>query len=134
MSSNSERVKRWRERHKKLCPSCHKKLIRSDSMTCNSCSRFLGDITIEQAIYKNLHKSSAFALIRNRARSLYRKDILKGCVICGYTNHVEVCHIKPISDFPMNTLISVVNHRNNIVALCPNHHWEFDHHLINLKG
>ena len=53
--------------------------------------------------------------------------------MCGYDNHIEVAHIKPISSFDDNTKLSEINHKNNIVALCPNHHWEFDNNLISLN-
>lgn len=130
MSKNSDRVKRWRLKHKKLCPDCQIKYIRADSLTCLSCSKSLGDLTLNDAIYKNNHRSSAFALIRNRARRMYDNVINGGCKICGYSKHVEVCHIKPISKFDGECKISEINSENNIVILCPNHHWEFDNNLI----
>lgn len=75
------------------------------------------------------------------ARSGIRKDacnVFKAsgkeykCIICGYSNHVDIAHIKPVSEFNDNDLISDINNINNLVALCPNHHWEFDAELINL--
>ncbi|HEX8326042.1 MAG TPA: HNH endonuclease signature motif containing protein [Hymenobacter sp.] len=58
----------------------------------------------------------------------YRKSSRpKQCAICGYAVHYEVCHIKPISGFRATDSVADVNELANLVALCPNHHWEFDH-------
>lgn len=45
---------------------------------------------------------------------------------CGYDKHVEVCHIKPISEYDLDIKVSEINHKSNIHILCPNCHWEFD--------
>lgn len=74
--------------------------------------------------------ANRFDSIRNNARNLYKKELAKPCCEkCGYKKHVELCHVKPISDFEENTLVKVVNARTNILFLCPNCHWEFDHSL-----
>ncbi len=67
------------------------------------------------------------AKVRGYAR---RIGVGQACLECGYSNHVVVCHIKPVSDFSMNATISEVNTEDNLVSLCPNHHWEFDHGLL----
>lgn len=85
------------------------------------------DITLEEAIYENHHKSSAFALVRTRARTSIKAKKITTCEKCGYDKHVEVCHIKPISEFSLNTKISEINSETNLIILCPNCHWEFDH-------
>lgn len=96
---------------RKLCLNCYKHGSK-------------GDITLEEAIYFKHHKSSAFALVRSRARA---SNKIRECELCGYSKHVEVCHKRPISDFPLNTKISEINNKDNILVLCPNCHWEFDH-------
>lgn len=50
----------------------------------------------------------------------------KYCIICGYDKHFEVAHIKAVSDFDDNTSILEINDIDNLIALCPNHHWEYD--------
>jgi len=86
-------------------------------------------ITIEQA--QAQHKYQYYNRIREKARREYKKkyDDLK-CQVCGYTRHVEVCHKHPISSFPKDTLVSVVNDETNILFLCPNHHWEYDNFYL----
>ncbi len=72
------------------------------------------------------HPSWVHTHVRQFARS-WCKDLTKlPCSFCGYTKHVELAHIKEVSSFPDDTLLSVVNSRDNIIQLCPNCHWEFD--------
>ena len=54
------------------------------------------------------------------------------CVICGYDKHIEVSHIKGVASFPPDTYVRDINALDNLVALCPNHHWEFDRGLLEL--
>lgn len=81
--------------------------------------------TLQDAMHSARRGQSAkFNIIRGRARSQYKH--IKVCQYCGYDKHVEVCHIKPIHSFSLDTLISTVNAPENILILCPNCHWEFD--------
>lgn len=82
--------------------------------------------------YRNLnsvrgrHASWVHAHVRQFARS-WNKDLLKNpCAHCGYTKHVELCHIKPLSSFKDTALLGEVNGKDNVIQLCPNCHWEFD--------
>jgi 5-methylcytosine-specific restriction endonuclease McrA len=63
----------------------------------------------------------------NARKVLAESNIKKSCKVCGYSVHVEVCHIKSISSFTETDTISQVNSLENLVYLCPNHHWEYDH-------
>lgn len=66
--------------------------------------------------------------ITTHARRIFR---LSGkpykCEKCGYSLHAEVCHVVDIKDFPDETLIERINCIENLVSLCRNCHWEFDH-------
>ena len=71
--------------------------------------------------------------INRHARKTYESSGKpKVCKVCGYSLHVEICHIKDVKDFPGSALISEINHIDNLVTLCRNHHWEFDHGHIKL--
>ena len=71
--------------------------------------------------------------IGQHARRTYEKSGNPyACAVCGYSRYVEVCHRKPVSDFPGTALISEINNLSNLVPLCPNHHWELDHGLLKL--
>jgi len=77
--------------------------------------------------------SSKYALIRSKARAKMNfYGIEKRCIICGYTLHVEVHHIKPCNTYNIKTPLSVVNDLSNLVYLCPNHHYEADNNLLHL--
>jgi len=93
---------------------------------------FIGPFTtIETVVASNL--GSVHAKIRGHSRRLYKASYPNmECLICGYNKHVEVCHIKSISEFDKTEKISVVNGIDNLVALCPNCHWEFDHGMISM--
>lgn len=52
------------------------------------------------------------------------------CKVCGYATFVEVCHIRAVSSFPRGTDRSIIDDLSNLILLCPNHHWEFDHGLL----
>lgn len=87
-------------------------------------------MTLKEAIYTKHHKSSAYALVRTRARALANKLGWKACRICGYSKHIEIGHVKPISEFDETTLLSIINAPGNLIPLCRNHHWELDHGLL----
>lgn len=87
-------------------------------------------LTIARVVYceSGVITSNHYSRIRHHSKNIL-KDIPRVCAKCGYSKHVELCHKKPISSFPVDTLISVVNSRDNLCLLCPNCHWELDHGL-----
>lgn len=54
------------------------------------------------------------------------------CLVCGYSKHLERCHIIP--KFCLEYVDGFQHlykfNSKNIVMLCKNHHWEYDHDLI----
>ena len=54
----------------------------------------------------------------------------KVCVVCGYSRHAEVAHIRGVMTFPGKATLLEINALDNLVALCPNHHHELDHGLM----
>lgn len=113
------------------CAECGKP-ITANRVYCKDCSprqRDWSSVTIGEL--QDLASYQISARIRELARKTYRSsDSPKCCVVCGYDNHYEVCHRKPISSFDASTPVSVVNDLNNLVALCPNHHWELDNGIL----
>lgn len=76
---------------------------------------------------------SARAGIQKDARTVYLKSGKPmECKICGYSKHVEVCHIISVSEFSEDSTFGEINNPNNLVGLCPNHHWEFDNGFIQI--
>lgn len=86
--------------------------------------RTLGEIMSRQG---KVHPSWVRSYIRRFSRTDYlNSGRPKCCEKCGYSKHFEVCHIKPLKTFPLTATIEEVNALSNLVALCPNCHWEFD--------
>lgn len=119
---------------KKLCLSCETQISKKFKYcsNCNPCKGF-GDISLQDAMYEYLHKSSAFALVRTRARVELKKRGVSSCLHCGYNLHIEACHVKPLADYPLDTLISVVNSEDNLIGLCCNCHWELDNGYLSIE-
>lgn len=77
---------------------------------------------------------TARSAIQRDARCTYdNSDKPKQCIVCGYNKHYEVAHIKAVSDFTDDALISEINDIDNLIALCPNHHWEYDNENLDLN-
>lgn len=93
------------------------------------------DFQTKEFLFSNRKNwQSARSYIAKLARKSYNISVKpKECKMCGYTNHIEISHIKAVKDFPNDTLISEINNLNNLVALCPNHHWEFDNGLLQVS-
>lgn len=77
--------------------------------------------------------SNKFSLIRKNARSYSKYIYPLKCMLCNYDKHFEVCHIKPLNSFDNNVTLYEVNNKTNLIHLCPNCHWEFDHNLIPIE-
>lgn len=76
---------------------------------------------------------SARSAIRRDAQEVFNKsNKSKQCIICGYDKHIEIAHVKAVSEFNDEALVSEINHIDNLIALCPNHHWEYDKGILEL--
>lgn len=96
---------------------------------------YLKNLTKEELFEKRKNWQSARTSIRNHAGHIYKNDNSSYiCQNCGYDKHVEICHIKPVSDFPGDTLITDINAKENLIGLCPNCHWEFDNGKLNIAA
>jgi|LakMenE01Jun11ns_1017448.scaffolds.fasta_scaffold9617173_2 hypothetical protein len=115
------------------CAKCGES-IKSAWIYCSICTP--GKLDYSTITLKDLEGVSCYVIqsrIRYHSRAVY-KDSGKElkCLICGYSNHVHIAHIKPVKSFPKEASLQEVNSINNLVALCPNHHWEYDNNLIDL--
>ena len=79
---------------------------------------------------KQLRAYQCNSRIRDLARKYYLAKYPTKCAICGYNKHVEIHHIQGISTFSDDTPISIINNDSNLIALCPNHHWEIENGLL----
>ena len=53
--------------------------------------------------------------------------IEKECIICGFDKRVHKHHIVKRRELGSDD-------EENLVFLCPNHHWEYDNNLVNLNN
>lgn len=104
---------------REYCKTCNPNYVDWDDVTYAEITRL-----------RNYQKNSR---IRDLARAKYKcSGKPYTCYICGYSLHVEICHIKAISSYLPSAKIAEINDINNLVALCPNHHWELDKQLFSL--
>lgn len=133
-NANSINLIKCRKKKTKKCKTCNN-LIYSSVTYCNECYSIhqWDEQKLSELIYLNHHKSSTFAKIRSRARAIGKHLGFCKCMKCGYDKHFEVSHIKGLAEFSLDTEYKVVNHPLNLIALCPNCHWEFDNGKITLQ-
>lgn len=131
--SNADKPRRKKKLHS--CRTCLN-MISFKSSFCSDCKKLgrhlkggsmLSERTIAEVTYGK--GSNRYGVIRCHARKITKLRPQK-CSVCQYDKHVETCHIKDIAEFPTNTKVGTVNHPDNLVLLCPTHHWELDHKLL----
>jgi hypothetical protein len=111
------------------CDACFKTY---EEMTDTYKSRTLAEYHKKPSV-KNKHPSWKNSHIRALNRSWNKSLLKKPCQICGYSMHIELCHIKPVTSFPETATLGEVNHPDNNLVLCPNHHWEYDNKKIRIE-
>lgn len=142
------------------CQSCsttynNRKRKKQDIYKCTKCGNVIGiGVKYKRRLYcdncnpnnldwskitlgsvKEKRKYQLHSRIRGLAQKIYNASSKpKHCVNCGYKKHYEVAHIKAISTFDYNTPISVINDIENLMALCPNCHWEYDNGILTLAN
>lgn len=121
----------------KKCRVCDTLIFQKNSY-CPKCillgkhlrnQKHLKDKTLGEEIDGSKKDANIYNNIRQHARRVCREETYC-CDKCGYEKHVEICHIKPIRDFSLDSLVSEINDRSNLVKLCPNCHWELDNGLL----
>ena len=120
----------------KTCSTCLRELrFHARFARCDDCRS--GNVRLAPA-WLTMTKVAFFAHRRNwqSARSSVQRHarasfVLSGrpkvCAVCGYDRHVEVAHRRAVSEFSSETTIAEINALDNLMALCPNHHWEQEH-------
>ncbi len=107
----------------KYCPNCVKTAYKGKNT--------LGRRTKGDVFSAAKNWQSAASTIREHARKAYRSaERTRECLICGYKKHTDICHLRGVSEFPACALVSEINALENLLALCPNHHWELDNGLL----
>ena len=98
----------------------------SSSKYCLECRKthsknIVSSSTKAELFDRSKNWQSARSAIRKHAERIMKaSDLIPECKVCKYSTHVEICHIKPVSDFKDEALIKEINDINNLVYLCPN--------------
>ena len=106
-----------------FCPPCREKYQNEFKNLKNKTLREYQ----EKESVKRLHRSCINNHARGFAKSWNKNLKEQPCQCCGYSKHIEFCHIKAISSFDLDALLGEINSPDNIAILCRNCHWEFDH-------
>lgn len=127
----------------KLCKKCRKNYIPKEAKTgsCTACHKAhpskseLLSLQTKQSLFDNAsnYTSARNTLQRHALRVLKQSGAIKECVICGYSNCIHTCHIQSVKSFENNALVCEINVLDNLVFLCPNHHWEFDNGHLDIQ-
>jgi len=120
-----------------VCPDCGGKKV-LEAVRCQLCHRkYLLNIQLKRTLgncinykYDSSLKYVWVRKIAQRVLELSSKE--KKCKICGFNMVVNVCHIKPISEFSLDTKLLIINSLDNLIYLCPNHHAMLDRKLLEL--
>ncbi len=126
--NNTARSKNGRS-NQLLCKGCGGSVSRG-ATECQQCSRHKKIIERGEVTKGEVHRTA----ITKHARSVFECLVNHNeCQMCGYSLHIQICHIKPVSDFDDDTKLSEINDPINLIGLCPNHHWELDNGLLKLQ-
>ena len=117
----------------RFCKHCGVEIFERKTV-CDECNPSFVDWSTRT---KGELKSIRLYQLHSRIRTLSRKAYIRSgkpliCAVCSYNINVDICHIKSVDSFSDDTPVSVINDLTNLVALCKNHHWEFDNDLLTL--
>lgn len=127
----------------KNCTRCGQEFIKDKfycSKLCKSCkekndnnNEIIRNMTVQEYVDSHMYSeySNKHAGIRDLCRRWNKHLENKPCQNCGYSLHTEFCHIKEISK-NKSLKLKEINDPSNILILCKNCHWEFDHGYLNI--
>lgn len=94
----------------------------------------IAESTLQNLCIRYKNRIAARTRITVHSRKVYiESDKPKCCLVCGYSRIIDVAHINPVSGFSDETLVGYINRLDNLVALCPTHHREFDMGLFEIQ-
>ena len=123
------------------CIKCGKKRKKTICPLCRACYdktrkyRILSESTPIKELYYTSGERNKYNGIRSKARQLFKAlNIEMKCSCCSFPLGVEICHIKPICKFHDETPLNIVNDMSNLILLCRNCHWLFDHKYPSIES
>jgi hypothetical protein len=114
-----------------ICAACGGQKSHSGDI-CQACrklqftNRTIGELRAQSGTF------AFHAKVRGLARTAYKGP--RECAACGYSRHVDICHIRDVASFPDTATVGEVNDPTNLVALDKRCHWEFDHGYLAYVG
>ena len=125
-------------RIKSVCPRCNGKKDYKAKL-CHKCKvsanfKVMLETPISEYIYKGNARTKYSEIRKMAGIAIVRYDRKYICALCDFDICLDVCHIKPLAEFPVTALMREVNGEHNLVYLCPNHHRLFDRGRISLAG
>lgn len=116
-----------KKKKERCCKKCSKKVTHRAKLCKEHNSQIVDWSKVTYGEAKGIRKYQKNSRIRGLARRLYLKSSMPHkCYVCGYSKYFDVCHKKPVYTFDDSVTIAEINSLSNLVALCKNHHWEFD--------
>lgn len=134
-NNKETKTKHGKYKKNKICVNCEELYSRNSHFCSQKCKTeySMKNRTLKSAFTKG-EQQQKYTNIRSIARSYAKYLINKHkCQNCGYDKHVEIAHIKSISSFNENDMLIDVNNENNLLALCPNCHWELDNGHLTIE-
>lgn len=132
-------VKPKRTKKQRFCKRCGVE-VEGRATVCTSCRKKLSGSSFDWSTVTlvNLKAKYPNHIFSNILGAIARRDYRTSgrpqkCQRCGYNRYYEVCHIRAISSFPDDTPVSEISALDNLMALCRNCHWEFDHGLLSIE-
>lgn len=127
----------------KLCKSCNIVEVNRKGRSCFDCQKANKGVSSRRLNYSKItiqelrdkYSTAQFhAKIRGAARSEYKRHNKEmSCENCGYDLHIDICHIRPVADFPGSATLSEVNDISNLAGLDKRCHWEFDNGFLPIE-
>lgn len=125
--------KKWdAERHEKHFCSNQCRLEHLSINPISDTTAYYSIKTVAQLLDEGNTRRDIQGIITRKSRVWNRALRSLSCIVCGYTKHTQLAHVKAIHDFSDGATIGEINAKDNIIPLCPNHHWEYDHDLLDL--
>lgn len=112
-----------------VCEECKNKCFTTEKAKAATLGEYKNRVSV-----KGKHPSWVSAHVRGFNRNWNVSLTKLGCQYCGYNTHVELAHIKAISEFDDTATLAEINAPENIFVLCPNHHWELDNGKLDIAN
>lgn len=125
--NNKIRVRKKKPRADNFCNKCGV-LCGYKRRFCDPCLNRNRNWAHPSSNKTNTHRRD----ISSHARQILINNYQLICCKCGYSVHVDGAHIKAVKSFNGDVPIFEINKPENLVPLCRNCHWEFDH-LTNIN-